>query len=95
MRQLDLVPAERHTVLADVGDAHARHDGQGERAVDQALAELGPAGEVVVEVDLVRVVGEQGEPDVVGLGHRAAEPASVDVTDVEVLEEAPLPTGHD
>src|SRR5882724_507099 len=94
MGQLDLVPAERHAVLADVGDAHARYDGQGQRAVDQALAELGPPGEVIVEVDLVRVVGEQGEPDVVGLRDRPAEPAAVDVADVEVLEEPPLPPGH-
>src|SRR5436309_2850650 len=44
---------------------------------------------------LVRVAGEQGEPDIVGLRHGPAESASVDVTDVEVLEEPSLPPGHD
>src|SRR5262245_25299114 len=95
MGQLHLVPAERHGVLADVRHAHPGHDRQGQRAVDEASAELGPPGEVVVEVDLVGVAGEQGEPDVVSLGHRAAETAPVDVADVEVLEVAPLPAWND
>ena len=91
IRELDLVPAQREAVLAGVGHAQARHDGQGERAVDQRPSELGALRVVLVEVDLVRVVGEQREPDVVRLGHRAADPAAVDVADREVLEEAALP----
>src|SRR4051812_48427788 len=33
--QLDLVPAERETVLADVGDAHPGDDCERERAIDE------------------------------------------------------------
>ena len=61
-------------------------DGEGERAVDQALPVRGAGAVLAVEVELVGVVGEQGEPDVVRLGHRAAVARAVDVADGEVLE---------
>src|SRR5581483_10025191 len=82
---------------AGVGYAQASHDGDSQRGVDQRLTELGAAGVVLVEVDLVGVVGEQGEPDVVGLRHRAADAAAVDVAGFEVLVETPGPAwlyGH-
>ena len=47
-----------------------------------------------VEVRLVRVQREVREPDVVGLGDRAPEPAAVHVADREVLEEPALPARH-
>src|SRR6185503_13576859 len=45
-----------------------------------------------VEVDLVRVQGQAGEPDVVGLGDRAAVTTTKAVADLEILVE-PAPPG--
>jgi len=42
---------------------------------------------VLVEVDLVGVVGQQRQPDVVGLGDGAADVAAVGVANLEILEE--------
>ena len=42
-------------------------------------------------MDLVGVVGQQREPDVIGLRHGAAEAAAVDVAHLKVLKESSLP----
>ena len=49
------------------------------------------AAQTAVEVHLVRVHRQVREPDVVGLGDGAAEPAPVDVSGCEVLVEATAP----
>ena len=46
-------------------------DAQREQAVDQRLAELRLGRRVEVDVQRLRVHGERGEEDVVGLGDRA------------------------
>src|SRR4051794_34468525 len=93
--QLDAVPAEVDAVLADVLDAEAGDDSEGEGAVDQATAEAGLFAVVAVVVNLVGVVGEQGEANVVVLGDGAAEAAAVDVAGREVFEETAGPAGLD
>jgi hypothetical protein len=45
-------------------------------------------------MNLVCVIGEQREPDVVVLGHGPTEPASVDVTHVEIFKVTTFPTGY-
>src|SRR5581483_7009747 len=55
------------------------------------LPELRPLRVRRVEVHLVRVERQAGEPDVVRLGDRAAEAALKDVADLEVLVEAAAP----
>src|SRR6266851_359842 len=96
--QPDLVPAEvGHHVLGHVAHALAGHKGEGEAAVDEGLSELGLGRVVVVEVDRRRVLGQEGEPDVVRGRDRAPERVFVDVADLEILEETPPPAllnGH-
>ena len=68
MRELDVGPAEiGDRLLADVADAHADHQRHRERRGDDAAAELGVARVLLVEVQRVRVHGQQREPGVVGL----------------------------
>ena len=63
-----------------------------EGAVDERPARTACAPRTAsLKCDLVRVHRQAREPDVVGLGDRAAEPAAVDVSDVEVLEEPAPP----
>src|SRR5215813_15194701 len=93
--QLDLVPAQGEAVLADVRHAHPGHDRDSQRAVDEASAPLRLLAVLAVEMDLVAVVGQEREPDVVGLGDGPPIPAAVDVSNVEVLEIAALPPRHD
>ena len=48
----------------------------------------------MVEVDRGRVLGQQGEPDVVGGGHGPAQGVTVDVAHLEIFIKAPLPPGN-
>ena len=95
VRQLDLIPAEGEPVLAHIRHAQSGDDGQGEGAVDQALSKLGALAVFVVEMNLVGVVGQQGEPDIVRLGHGPSETALIDVPDLEILEVPPFPSRLD
>src|SRR5439155_17958546 len=49
-----------------------------------------PAGVVLVEVNLVPVPGQQGEPHIVRLGDGPSDPAAHLGADPEVLEERPV-----
>jgi hypothetical protein len=67
-------------------------------AVSHISASVSPQGPYVggvrvVEVHLVRVHGQQGEPGVVGLADRTAQWVPVDVADLEILEEPPCHPG--
>ena len=86
VRQLDLVPPERKSVLACVRDHQAGHDPDGEDAVHEGPLELRLGGVVRIDVDRVLVVRQQREPDVVGLGNGAAGERAIDVADLEVFE---------
>src|SRR5690606_33578725 len=90
--QANLVPAQvcKH-VLGDVGDALAGDQRDGESRIDQRLAELRLCRVVGVEMDGRGVLGEQGEPDVVRLGHRAAQRLAIDFADPEILEKPSAP----
>src|SRR2546430_6869677 len=50
---------------------------------------------MVIEMDLVGVVGDHRELNIVGLGDSAAEPAAVNVADGKVLEETAVPALFD
>jgi hypothetical protein len=43
----------------------------------------------MVNVDRSRVLGKEREPDVVCTGNRAPQRVLVDITDLEIFEEAP------
>ena len=72
MPRLPMVVPMRRVV-----DGDADHDAQREEAVDQRLAPLGLAGELVVDVQRLRVVRQAGEQRVVhlrdGAAHRVLE----------------------
>ncbi len=90
--QLDVAPAEiGGRVLAGVGHGEADDERERERAVHERLTELRPLRVRHVEVDLVRVQRQAGEPDVVRVRDRAAEAAAEHVTDIEVLVEPAAP----
>src|ERR1700730_1293046 len=91
VRHTHLVPAQCEAVLTDVFHAHPGRNSEGQRAVDKAPAEGSARAVVVVEVNLVGVVGQQGEGDVVALRHRPPVAAAVYVADGEVLEETSSP----
>src|SRR5712692_10491765 len=89
--QLDLVPAQGEAVFARIRHAETGHNRNRQRRVHERPPELGLRRVVLIEMDLVGVVGQQGEPDVVGLGNRPPNPAAVDVADLEVLVKPALP----
>src|SRR6266850_7502013 len=85
-----LVPAEvGDGLLAHVGDAHAGDDGERERGVDERPLEFGAGAVHRVDVQRMLVHRQEREPDVVGLGERAARPVLVHVAELEVLVVAP------
>jgi hypothetical protein len=90
-----LIPAQGKAVLAHVGHTQTRHDSQRQGAVDQTFPEFSPLGILVVEVELVGVVSQQGEPDIVGFSDGSAETAAIDIPDFEVFKVAAFPTGLD
>ncbi|MGH9559931.1 MAG: hypothetical protein ACRD3S_00630, partial [Terracidiphilus sp.] len=71
------------------------HKRQIENAKNQAAAEFGALPVLVIEVDLVRVVCEQREPDVVVFRHRPPEAAAINVSYFEIFKEASFPAGLD
>src|SRR5438552_13750890 len=73
-------------VLADVAHAHADREREHERAVHQAAAVLALAREVLVQVERVRVHGEEREPGVVEVANGAAGPVLDHLPHTEVLE---------
>ncbi len=58
---------------AGLGDHHPRDRREREEAVHQRTLELGLRSVVRVDVDLIRIVGEERELDVVGLGDGATD----------------------
>jgi hypothetical protein len=87
-----LIPAQvRGRVLARVGDAQPDDDRERQAGVHERAAEARPRGELTVEVDLIGVAGQEGEPGVVGLAHAPTEVTAVDIADDEILEEAAPP----
>src|SRR5262245_37598425 len=81
-----------HAEIADGGaergvvDAHADHDAERVEAVEQALAELGFFREMRVDVQRLRIHGQQAEHGVVHLGHGAGEFVVEFLPDHELLE---------
>src|SRR5256885_4252568 len=86
VRELHLVPSEGKPVPARVRDHEPGHDPDREHAVHQGPLELGLRRVVRVDVNRVLVIGEQREPDVVGLCDGAAGRGSKHVADLEVFE---------
>jgi len=85
--ELHLVPAEvGKRVLADVNHRHPGHERERKRAVHERAPKFGLRCERVVEVHRIGVHGQIGEPDVVGVDHRAPVRMLVDIPDVEVFE---------
>jgi hypothetical protein len=80
----------RDRVLAHVQHRDAQHHRDRQAGVDDhpSLREGVLAGEVGVEVVLVRVHRQQRQPCVVGHGDRPSQRVLVDVTDDEALEES-------
>src|SRR5687768_5100095 len=72
-RQRHLADAQRKSPAARLLDHQPRDRGQREEAVHQRALEFRLRRVVRVEVDLVRIVREQRELDVVGLGDRATD----------------------
>ena len=95
-------PREPHPVDPDLEPVPARlvdqepgRDRDREEAVHhpppvERFAREDPPRVVLVEVDLVRVPREEGEPDVVRLRDRAPRLAPEPRADLEILEERPL-----
>src|ERR1051326_1938653 len=91
-RQPHLVPAQiGEHVLRHVGHALAGHESERERRVDQRSLELRLRRVVAVEVDRRAVLGQQREPDVVGVEDGPAQRVLVHVAGLEVLVEPPAP----
>jgi hypothetical protein len=71
-------------MLGHVLDRKTGDEREREGRVDERPTPLGRCGVLRVEVDRVRVVREQREPDVVGLEYGAPVAASVDRPDLEL-----------
>ena len=88
VRELDVGHAEIGDQRADggVADRYADHQAEGEQRVDQRLAPFALGGEVVIDVQRLRVVGETGEQRVVHLGDRAPQRVLDDAPDLAFFE---------
>ena len=62
------------------------HEPEREQAVHDALPELGLLGELVIEMERLRVVGERAEQNVVVLAHRAPQRVVEHLADLELFE---------
>src|SRR5437870_3447263 len=94
-READVLQADLEPVPARRVDEEARRDRDGQESVHDSSPEERfprerPAGVVLVEVDLVPVPGQQGEPHVVRLRDGAPDPAAHLGPHPEVLEERPV-----
>src|SRR5262249_55317405 len=93
IRQFDFIPSESKSVFAYVRHAHACNNREREGAVDQTFSELGAFGVFVIEVNLVGIICQEGEPNIVIFRYGSSEPAAVNIPYLEVFEIAALPTG--
>ena len=91
LRELDPVEPEVAHGGAERGLADGEPDGDAERedAVDERLPELRLGRRVEVDVQGLRVHGEAGEEDVVGLGDRAARLVAKHLAHQQLLEMFP------
>src|SRR5436309_8189310 len=92
--EADVLQADLEPVPARRVDEEARRDRDGQEPVHDPPAEERfpgerPAGVVLVEVNLVPVPGQQGEPHIVRLGDGPSDPAAHLGADPEDLEERP------
>ena len=87
----ELVVAEVRDERAErrVVDADADHQSEGEDGIDQRLAELGLRRRFMVDVQRLRIMGEGGNQQIVGLGHRARDRMLDAVADRPLIEIAP------
>src|SRR5213594_1902753 len=93
--EADVLQADLEPVPARRVDEEARRDRDGQESVhdpspEERFPRERPAGVVLVEVDLVPVPGQQGEPHVVRLRDGAPDPAAHLGPHPEVLEERPV-----
>src|SRR5207244_8969762 len=93
--ETDVLEPDLESVPARPVDEEARRDRDGQEAIhDPSTAEgfpgEGPPRVVFVEVDLVRVSGEEGEPHVVRLGHCPPDLSPDLRSDPEVLKKGPV-----
>src|SRR3954451_7367210 len=90
-----------HAEVADCGaerrivDAHADHDAERIKAVEQPLAEFGIFGEMGIDMQRLRVHGQQAEHGVVHLGHGPGEfmvklPADLELLEIQSSHQRPL-----
>ena len=91
IRQFDFIPSERESVFADIRHAHACNNREREGAVDQTFSELGAFTVFVIEMDLVGIVRQEGEPNIVVFRYGSSEAAAVYIPDLEVFEISGLP----
>src|SRR2546422_2842761 len=94
-READVLQADLEPVPARRVDEKACRDGDGQESVhdpspEERFPREHPAGVVLVEVDLVPVPGQQGEPHIVRLRDGAPDLAAHLGPDPEVLEERPV-----
>ena len=68
------------SVIAEIGDQRAErrvadrkadHEREGEEAVDDDPAEFAVAGIFGIEMQRLRIMGQRGHQQIIGLGHRA------------------------
>src|SRR5438445_3185826 len=93
--EADILQADLEPIPARRVDEEARCNRDGQESVHDPPAEERfpgerPAGVVLVEVNLVRVPGQQGEPHIVRLRDGAPDLAAHLGPDPEVLEERPV-----
>src|SRR5947208_9794939 len=93
--EADILEAHLESVPARQVDEEARRDRDGQEPVhdpspEERFPRERPAGVVLVEVDLVPVPGQQGEPHVVRLRNGSPDLAAHFGPDPEVLEKRPV-----
>src|SRR5439155_15934918 len=91
-RHTNLVPAQVHRVLRDIGDGKAGDQRKRERRVDERPPPLGLRRIVCVEVDRVGVLRQQRKPGVIGRRHGTADRVAIDIADLKIFVAAPI--GH-
>src|SRR5688572_5542123 len=92
VRQANFIPAKVcEYILGKIHDRLARHNGEREAGIDERLSEAGLRGIVVIEVQRLRVHGQQREPRVVGSQDRATQRMLEFIADLEILVKAAGP----
>ena len=91
LREYELVVAEVRDKRSErrVVDADPDHQPEGEDRIDQRLAELRSGRGLMVDVQRLRIVGEGGDQQVVGLGDRPRDRMLYAVADLPLVEKAP------